>query len=279
MPRRKRPAHLISILVPIGGHDVYRTVNWEWVRAYLEFHLGDKIEIVVGRDRRRWSRDRRPFSKTIAVNNAFHRSHGDIVCVMDADVYIDADVITHCADRIRAARKRGIKLWFVPYREIYRLTPEATGELIDSPPWHPLRFSDPPPPHDVEGHEASGPSNGRDYGAMITIMGREAFECVGGMEPRARGWGADDLCFLQALDALYSWPNGHKNTPNDVLHLWHPRIDAQDVADRSPWRTRMWAEQETPGSNDWLAMCYNVASKSPKSMRKLVDEGLGRRKP
>jgi hypothetical protein len=112
---------------------------------------------------------------------------------------------------------------------------------------------------------------------MIMIMPRQAFEAVGGMDPRFRGWGGDDGSFVHALDALWSWPNGHKNTPNDVLHLWHTKYDAPDVTERAPWRTRMWADQDVPGANDWLAMCYVAASKSPKSMRKIVDDGLSRK--
>lgn len=280
MRRRKPPARLISILVPMGGTDRFRKANWNWLRAYYSEHLGDEIEIIIGRDRKsekRWYRKPLPFSKTCAVNDAFSRSRGDIIAILDADAYIETGVITHCAERIRAAGRRGVRLFFVPYREIFRLTPKATREVIASEPWNPLRFSDPPPADDVENSHGSGPSSGREYGAMIMILPRIAFECVGGMEPRARGWGADDLCFLLALDALWSWPSGHKNTPNDVLHLWHPKHDSPWSEDRSPWRTRMWANQTEPGGNDWLATCYKSAAQSPKSMRKLVDEGLGKR--
>lgn len=281
MRRRKRDQHLISLLVPMGGEDRFRHADWSWLERYYRDHLGCEAEIIVGRDRRsdkRWYRRPLPFSKTTAINDAFRRSHGDIIVLLDTDCYIDTKVITHCADRIRAAHKRHVRLWFVPYREIYRLTAKATREVLASEPWHPLRFSTPPPREDYEDNQGSGPSTGHRYGAMIMIMPREAFECVGGMDPRFRGWGGDDVSFLHALDALWSWPNGHKNTPNDVLHLWHPKHDSPWGDDRSPWRIRMWVNQIEAGINDWLAMCYASAAKSPKSMRKLVDDGLGKKR-
>lgn len=277
MRRRKRPDNLISILVPMGGTDRFRHADWSWLRQYYIEHLGASIEIIIGRDRKseqRWYRKPLPFSKTCAVNDAFKRSHGDIIVILDSDAYIETGVITHCAERIRAARERCVRLWFIPYKLIARLTPAATREVLASEPWNPLRFSDPPPPNDVEDNNGSGPSSGKDYGAMIMILPREAFECVGGMDPRMRGWGGDDGSFVHAVDCLWSWPNGHKNTPNDVLHLWHPKFDAPHGPNDPPWRTRIWANQDVPGGNDWLAMCYKTASKSPKSMRKLVDEGF-----
>jgi predicted glycosyltransferase involved in capsule biosynthesis len=95
-------------------------------------------------------------------------------------------------------------------------------------------------------------------------MPREAFELVGCMDKRFRGWGGEDVSFLRSLDTLYT---PHKNTPADVLHLWHPRPGGQD------WSKRMWEGQKKPRANEWLASQYNRATGKPEQMRRLVDEG------
>jgi hypothetical protein len=163
-------------------------------------------------------------------------------------------------------------MWFVPYHYIYRLTPKATRRVLHSDPCHPHRFPTPPDPCDVE--DTTGSGHGHRYGAMITIMPREAFEAVGGMDERFRGWGGEDVSFLRALDTL--WVK-HKNTPNDVLHLWHPKFhigDAEPENATESWKTRIWDGQEHARTNDWLSMQYDSATNKRKNMRALVQAGF-----
>lgn len=269
---RRRTRQQISLLVPTGGNDPVRRRNWAWLRAYYEAHLHD-VEIVIGKDRkseRKWHRRRPlPFSKAVAVNNAFKRSHGDIVVILDNDAYLDAAVVQHCADRLRAQRKADVRSWFVPYSNLYRLTRHVTGEILESDPCHPLTLPSPPPPWDVEGRDGSGPIN--VFGAMAQIMPREAFITVGGMDPRFRGWGAEDGAFAQALDTLWG---PRKNTPNDILHMWHASF-MSGVAGPI-WQHKMWAHQHEPGVNNWLGARYAKANGNPAAMRALVDEGFRR---
>lgn len=179
---------MISLLVPFGGKDPRRAEVWEWLEQYWRENLPD-CEIVVGHDRR--SRKRGvPFSKAVAVNDAFKRSRGDIIVVLDADTYMSTEVITHCARRIRTAQQYGVRMWLIPYRFLFRLTREASDRVLASDPCDPLQFSTPPPREDVESVNGSG--SGHFYGALAQIMPREAFEIVGGMDPRFRGWGSED---------------------------------------------------------------------------------------
>lgn len=273
----KERKHLTSLLIPLGGQDKFRFRTWAWLLLYWmgQFH-DDEVEIVIGRDRQseQWFKRNVPFSKTSAVNDAFSKSHGDVIVILDADAYLGSSIISECADRIRLARDRGVKVWFVPYTHIYRLTKAASHVIINSDPLEPVMYSDPPPPALVEEVDIQGPSNTNSYGAMIQVMPREAFKCVGGMDPRFRGWGGEDVSFMTAITTLWACPP--KFTDNGIFHLWHPTIDAPHDKRRpwARWQVRMWGGQTDARVNDWLAASYKQFEKWPNAMRQLVDEGL-----
>lgn len=162
--RPNKSKRLISLLVPLGGDDPYRQKVWHWLERYWKDQLGDTCEIVVGtdcRNRKRWKRE--AFSKAAAVNDAFKKSHGDIIVILDADAYFPGDKITHAAARLRKQRKAGVHSWFVPYRLLFRLTRVATEDVIASDPANPLTFPTPPPPGttkllmDLDGATSLGP--------------------------------------------------------------------------------------------------------------------------
>ena len=258
----------LSILIPFQSRNPLRIRHFRWLHAYWRAQLPE-AEIIIGRDwasRRRIRR--RPFSKSVAVNDAFKRSHGDVIAIVDADAYLDARVLTHCADRIRCARKHDVHLWFVPYRHLYRLREGITEEIVKSRPWNPLRLPSPPPRADVDGFDGSG--WGHPFGAMVQVMPREAFLAVGGMDERFRGWGGEDSSFLRALDTLWG---PHKNTCDDVLHLWHPKIPSGPSTDPNSWdwKLRLWDGQTQGRANDWLSSKYHRATGHPEAMRRLVD--------
>jgi hypothetical protein len=250
--RKTRCQHeRISLLVPFKGDDGVRSANWDWLRRYWAHELPG-AEIVMGRD------SGTPFCKTAAVNDADKRAHGDVFVILDADCYITGEQVQAAADAIRAARKRNERLWLIPYRKLFRLTGLASCQVRLSNPADPLRFSVPPPQGCVEGTHASG--HGHWYAAMIQIMPREAFEAVGGMDERFRGWGGEDVSFMFALDTLWG---KHKTLPGQVLHLWHPTISGD-------WKfTRQWEGQDHAEQNDWLSGKYERAFGDVAAMRSL----------
>lgn len=256
----------ISIIIPFRSprRDGQRSRNLDWLLRYWRSHL-PKAEIVIGDD----SNFCRPFSKSIAINNGVKASRGDILVLVDADGFVDAANILHCAKEIRKERELGRRLWFVPYRKFFRLTEEASRLLLKSDPRNPHKFELPPDTCHVQGD--ADPNVGHWYGAMIQIMPREAFDIVGGWDTRFLGWGGEDHAAMRAMDTLY-WH--HKTLPGQVLHVWHPQLGPSGAASWVHWKERMWEGQTDPSVNDRLSWRYYHAMGNQRLMRKLIDEWM-----
>lgn len=258
-PSRKRESGKgISLLVPFNSKEEIRIRTWEWLKEYWKHELPG-VQIVIGHDHA----EDLPFSKTTAVNDAAQRADGDIFVILDSDGYLPGSVIHHCAEEIREARKNDFPLWFVPYRNFFRLNQETSTKVLESSPEDPLRPLCPPPPEQIDRIEVKS-SHGHWYGALIQIMPREAFELVGGMDPRFRNWGSEDISFMRAVDCLYG---KHKTTKNCVFHLWHPRIGFT-------YLTRTWGEKYPPRRNELLGNRYRLAVGDRQRMADLVAEGF-----
>lgn len=257
---------MISLLVPFHNLDNEnaRAANWQWLRSYWSTQLPGS-EIIIGEDPYSTVL---PFSKAVAINTAAAKATGDIFVIVDADGYIPASSVLLCAARIRAARERKQKLWFVPYRSFYRLNKEATELILKSSPDKPYQFTNPPPPSCII--DTSGSQHGHWFGAGIQIMPREAFEEIGGWDPRFRGWGGEDHSAMRAMDTLY-WP--HKTLPGQFIHMWHPMFSPEGSSPWVNWKYRMWANQVEAGANDVLSIRYYGAQGHVERMRKLVNEG------
>jgi len=266
--RSKRRGKGISLLVPFYCMDKtnQRWKNWEWLRAYWEYHLPE-AEIIIGNDYVGMESGL-PFSKS-AVNNAASRASGDVFVIVDADGYISVESVLKAVNEIREAESKKKKLWFVPYRNFYRLTPEASQLLLNSSPKNPYPFPEPPNAEHLQ--VTTGHQQGHWFGAVIQIMSRRAFEEVGGFDTRFRGWGGEDHAFLKALDTLY-WP--HKTINSQVLHVWHPMFSPQGAGEWVDWKNRMWEGQLDRGANDALSGKYYKYTGDIKGMRELVNAGL-----
>ena len=250
----------ISLLIPFrDDHEEGRADNWVWLRQYWE-HVLPEAEISLG------DAPGSPFSKTCAINAAYRESHGDVLVLLDADCYIDAQVILHCADEIRKGRDRAPReaVWFIPYKRLFRLTRISTLYLTSSEPVDPFSFDS--PPEDVDVGPTNGSGFGHWFGALIQMMPREAFEAAHGMDPRFRGWGGEDVAFVLALDTLFGM---HRLTDNQVLSLWH---SVQSAPDTNPSLLRVWKGQDDPRRNWRLAGRYRKAYRNPAAMRALIDE-------
>lgn len=246
----------ISLLVPFRDDREHRTRVWGWLRRYWESQL-DSVEVIMGHDGG-W-----PFSKAAAVNDAARRAHGKNFVILDADAYMDANVIQQCADRLDLARRHGFRTWMMPYNRLYRLSRENTLGLLYFDPREPYQLPSPPPAEWLESDRNTA-TYGHKFGAMAQVMPREAFFATGGMDPRFRGWGSEDASFLKALDTLWGL---HEVTDNDLVHMWHSR-PGKDV------ESRRWVGQTGSAgmANSRLAQRYGSANGEPHFMRGLADE-------
>lgn len=252
---RRKNREKISLLVPFRTDHAERERTWLWLYDYYVFNMPEGTEIIVE------SNEDTPFCKTNAVNKAFRKSTGDVVVILDADCYIDTDVIVEAAGKIRAARKQGKKLWFIPYRRFYRMHKHPSLEVLGSLPWKPLHLSDPPPRGTYYEIHKGAVSAGHWWGALIQIMPREAFARTGGMDERFRGWGGEDISFMHAVDTLYG---PHKTLNDPVYHLWHPTIGGKFKG------SRQWADQDKAEMNDNLAHVYETRRGDRKRMKRLT---------
>lgn len=258
---RKKTHPKISLLIPFSSVSHIRERTFQWLLKYWRHEL-PCAEIIIGHSYTRI------FCKGRALNNAAKKAKGKILVILDADTYFDGAVIDRCADRILEEIAAGNKLWYVPYRHLYRLKKGITEQILNSHPSHPLRVSSPPRAEDVDGSNKDKSGYGHRFGAMITIFPREALDTLGCFDERFKGWGGEDIALLRALDTLYAL---HKTTDNDVLHLWHPFIG-------DDYTTRVWEGQESGGGNNKLASEYNKATRNPSQMRALVDAGCKKKR-
>lgn len=261
---RRKKGKGISIVIPFrpSAKAPERLRNVLWLEQYWKMNLPG-AEVIISDD----PEPDKAFSKSVAINRGVEQSTGDVLVLVDADGYLAIDRVLHCAKEIRHARKRGHRLWFVPYRQFYRLNEESSLRLLNSDPKYPFVFSEPPSQWDTIND--TNPRTGHHYGAMIQLMPREAFELVGGWDERFRGWGGEDHAAMRAMDTLY-WP--HKTLPTSVLHVWHPMIGGDGVKRMVSWKDRRWEGQDDPTINNKLSWRYYYSMNKPELMRQLCNE-------
>ncbi|MGH7240584.1 MAG: glycosyltransferase, partial [Candidatus Saccharimonadales bacterium] len=123
--KHHKPGYGISLLVPFRSDNGRREETWNWLREYWHHELPG-AEIIVG------TNDDTPFCKTMAFNQAANKARGDVFVLMDADCYLPGSVVIDCANEIRRERKRGNRIWFIPYRWFYRLNSSSSQAIINS---------------------------------------------------------------------------------------------------------------------------------------------------
>ena len=235
----------VSILVPFRPerrNDI-RIKHWAWIKKRWE-HVLPEAEIVEG------TTDAVPFSKSQAVNDAFHRSSGDLLIIADADTWIERDHITAALDQAST-----IPHAVIPWTNCYRLNRVDSSTIHRADPAGPFpvtkkmldRINDEPTPSPASM-------------AMNIVIQRRSFEAVGGMDPRFLGWGGEDTSFGLACWTLLG--------PTVLLmgnawSLYHARP--------KQGAHRVW-QNDMPQRNYDLWQRYKAAKENPAEMIKLCNE-------
>jgi hypothetical protein len=237
---------VISLLVPLrldGKRDV-RAKAWDWVRRRWAAVLPE-AELVMGTDD-----GGEPFSKTVAVNDAYRKSSGNMLVIADADSWVERDQL---GQAIEMAWRR--ERLVVPWMKAYRFPKESSDQVMAADPAGPLPVT---AEHRRLGKDdAPSPASA----AMVLCIQRRAFERVGGMDPRFRGWGSEDVSF-----GLSCWTMLGRNAYilGEAYALYHPRP-------LNDGRMRVW--RNDPGSlNFELWHRYQRAQGRPELMTALCRE-------
>lgn len=141
-----------------------------------------------------------PWSKGAAVATAAERAAGDVLVLHDADSYVDPDNLDDAVRLIESSSAR----WVVPHSTVHRLRQAETERVYAGA-------------RARRGHVVRQPYTG-PAGGGITVLDRDAYDAVNGIDPRFLGWGGEDLAFGWALETLVGRP---ARLSSPLIHLWH----------------------------------------------------------
>lgn len=243
----------ISVLVPFRHEPgTTRRDNWEWLARRWRA-LMPHAELVVGTD------TGTPFSKTVAVMDAYSRASGDMLVLADADSWVEpGQLLLGCA---RAAQERKL---VVPWCDSYRLTDRDSEAIIAMPP----DVANPLTPDMKARAPVMVPGRGEMKGpgpataAMVVCIRRDSFIQVGGMDSRFRGWGSEDVSFSRACWTLLG---ENVYLLGQAWALWHDRP-------RNRAGFRIWSDQDAGFQNKDLVFRYLRAHNHPDLMAELCAE-------
>jgi len=185
----------VAVLMPSGITDEWRARARQFTEAWYARNIA--APVFPGQCDGQWS-------KGAAVADAVRTAS-------DASVYVlaDADSVLHDPADLKTAIARvvGGEPWAIPHSRVYRLNAKESQRLADDP-IAPARLG-----------WTCRPMYYAVAGGGITVVSREAFEAVRGIDARFLGWGGEDLTFGWALETLVgeAWRGA-----GQLIHLWHP---------------------------------------------------------
>lgn len=199
---------MISFLIPFRDADGTRTPAMTWIVARWRSRYPDAEFILAPDD------GKEPFNKSMAVNSAFRQSTGEIIVILDADTWVEDKFFSIAVQMVRDGKAP----WVIPAVTSWRLTREASDRIMMGDPSMPMSYGR----GDIE--QVSGVIG------FCHVLPRSAFELVGGMDERFRGWGGEDGAFKMSLDTLWGT---HTKLKSTLVSLWHDR--PRDIMGRRIW--------------------------------------------
>jgi predicted glycosyltransferase involved in capsule biosynthesis len=233
---------IMSLLIPFRDTgDRKQQLDWlqkRWNKLFPEAEL-----IICDDD------GKDPFSKTIAVNKAFKKATSDVIAIVDADVWVEPEILIKAAEAVRSKNS----VWVQPCGTVYRINKETTFNIIDFTPDSPF------PIITEENTERITPVVG-----LVSVFSREHFESIGGMDERFRGWGWEDTAFNTMLNTLFGKSDVWDNI---VYHLWHPR--GRNEQGRPIWKGQT-------DRNATVGKEYSKAKNNKTLMQQIANENVKR---
>lgn len=208
------------VAVPYRAGNEHRERSWEYVRKWWEshgftVHTGDTPG---------------PFNRA-AARNAAAAGEWDVAIFGDADTFMRS--VHDLGPALQLARQGLVVL---PHDHYIGLTPGGSNRVISGRPWR----------HGVKVEKDDVPLG-------IVVVGRAAWDQLGGFDERFTGWGGEDVAFRLAAETFGLL---HRTT-GTLVHLWHP-ID--------PTKSQYIASR-----GGALRQEYREASGKPAAMRKLLE--------
>lgn len=219
----------VSIVMPYTSDDEHRQAARRWVLGwYARHHPG--WQLVEGACAGEWS-------KGAALADAVARASHDILVVADADSVVPPDTLEEAVARVAAGAA-----WVMPHRTVYRLSDTHTTQVYAGA--------------EPQRRDTCRPPYAGVVGGGITVLTRDAWQTVSGIDPRFVGWGGEDMAFGWALETLCG-AGVHLTAP--LYHLWHKQEAKGQRRHGSP-------------ESEALAGRYRDARNKPDAMRALIAE-------
>lgn len=227
-----------AIIIPTRPSDEWRARALEYVARWYQGHFPDVPKIICNSPTEEWSK-----GAAVAEGVAHQDAAGArVLIIADADSFLlDPHDLRAAIDLVAHGTFSAV----TPHRRVYRLRDKETVRLEEDPTLAPRLGWTCRPVYD-------GP-----IGGGITVVDRNAYDDVNGIDPRFLGWGGEDICFGWALQTMA--PPVHQGD-GVLVHLWHPhpapnlRGSAESEALVAKYRTarnvprRMW---QIVRGNDW----------------------------
>lgn len=189
----------LSVLVPYRPDGGHRTRAWEWLaRRYAEM---PDVELVVRGDD--GGANPGEFNHPLAINRAAAAATGDVFMIADCDTAFDYAWVRRAHDMVHGRDAP----WVLP-RFYAKLDKRSSERLLHGAP-----------DAGIDKFTAEWIGDSVSVAGLV-VIGRDAFEYVGGYDERFAFWGSDDVAFALSVDTLVG---RHVRLEGSAYHLWHPQ--------------------------------------------------------
>lgn len=234
----------VSVVIPAsleacgGRREVWEFLKKRWVNTYPDW------ELIMGE----CSGD--VWRKGVAISNGVEKAKNEIVIIADADSWV--------VDIHETLKHLSISDFVKPFNRYAGLTKEITERILRGE-------------IDLEDVDIDEEKNlmwplKKSTGWSDVVLGGIVVSRKSTIEKlpfdhRFHSWGGADKAWMDAVVCLIGTPT---KAPKDLVHLWHPPAGKLDDNDKG---------RRINENNSKLMSVYLEASKNPKHMSKVVEEG------